>query len=45
MNVADRDYDPRHWWKSSQGVRSVLDEMIAYGYARFLFSTSAEPSP
>lgn len=45
MNVADRDYDPRHWWKSSQGVRSVLDEMIAYGYARFLFSTSAEASP
>ena len=45
MDIEDRDYDPRHWWKSSQGVRSVLDEMIAYGYARFLFSTSAEASP
>ena len=45
MDIEDRDYDPRHWWKSSQGVRSVLDEMIAYGYARFLFSTSTEPSP
>ena len=45
MDIADRDYDPRHWWKSSQGVRSVLDEMIAYGYARFLFSTSTEASP
>jgi len=37
LNIADRAYDPRHWWRSSQGVRSVLDEMIAYGYARFLF--------
>ena len=45
MDIPDRDYDPRHWWKSSQGVRSVLDEMIAYGYARFLFSASAEASP
>lgn len=45
MDIQDRDYDPRHWWKSSQGVRSVLDEMIAYGYARFLFSPSAEASP
>jgi hypothetical protein len=35
--VEDRSYDPSHWWKSSQGVRSVVDEMIAYGYARFLF--------
>jgi uncharacterized SAM-binding protein YcdF (DUF218 family) len=40
--VEDRSYDPRHWWKSSQGVRSVVDEMIAYGYARFLFSPSRE---
>jgi hypothetical protein len=38
ITVEDRSYDPRHWWKSSQGVRSVVDEMIAYGYARFLFS-------
>ena len=33
----DRDYDPAHWWKSSQGVRTVTDELIAYGYARLLF--------
>jgi hypothetical protein len=45
MDIEDRDYDPRHWWKSSQGVRSVLDEMIAYGYARFLFSPSADALP
>jgi hypothetical protein len=36
--VEDRNYDPSHWWKSSEGVRAVVDEMIAYCYARFLFS-------
>ncbi len=30
------DYDPKSWWKSSAGVRSVLDEFIAYLYARFV---------
>jgi uncharacterized SAM-binding protein YcdF (DUF218 family) len=43
--VEDRDYDPSHWWKSSQGVRSVVDEMIAYCYARFLFSPPQEQLP
>ncbi len=42
--LADHSYDPARWWKSSEGVRSVLSEMIAYGYARFLFSPSTEPS-
>ena len=41
--VEDRDYDPKHWWKSSLGVRLVTDEMLAYCYARFLFSPSKEP--
>ena len=44
-SIEEGDYDPRHWWRSSEGVRSVLDELIAYGYARFLFSPSAEASP
>ena len=35
--VEDRNYDPTHWWQSSQGFRSVTDEMIAYSYARFFF--------
>lgn len=30
------DYDPNKWWVSSQGVRTILDEGIAYIYARFL---------
>jgi uncharacterized SAM-binding protein YcdF (DUF218 family) len=45
MAVQDRSYDPRHWWRSSRGVRSVLDEMIAYGYARLIFSPPRGPSP
>lgn len=31
------DYDPRHWWRSSSGFRSVVGETLAYAYARFLF--------
>ena len=33
----NQDYDPNHWWKSSAGVRTVLDESIAYLYARLWF--------
>ena len=40
--VQDGSVDPRHWWTTSQGFRSVTDEMIAYIYARFLFQTSTE---
>lgn len=35
--VEDRNYDPRHWWKFSQGVRMVVDELVAYIYAVFVF--------
>ena len=35
--IAEPNYDPRHWWRSSQGFRIVTDEAIAYFYARFLF--------
>ncbi|MDZ8262224.1 ElyC/SanA/YdcF family protein [Nostoc sp. ChiQUE01b] len=31
-----QDYNPNKWWNSSEGVRAVLDEGIAYIYARFL---------
>jgi hypothetical protein len=37
MAVPDRSYDPAHWWRSSQGFRSVTDEAIAYIYARLFF--------
>ncbi|MGO9202346.1 MAG: YdcF family protein [Limisphaerales bacterium] len=31
------DYDARHWWRTSQGFRSVTGELIAYCYVRALF--------
>ncbi|MFN6482673.1 MULTISPECIES: ElyC/SanA/YdcF family protein [unclassified Nostoc] len=31
-----QDYSPSKWWGSSEGVRTIIDEGIAYIYARFL---------
>ena len=39
---ADERYDPRHWWKSSSGVRTVTSEVIAYLYAKLFFSPRRE---
>ena len=35
--VPSPNYDHRHWWRTSEGVRTIIGEMLAYGYARFLF--------
>jgi len=35
--IPDRTYDPAHWWRSSEGVREVPFEALAYLYAKFLF--------
>ncbi len=35
------EYDPRHWWRTSEGVRNVVGESIAYLYARFFFRPAA----
>jgi len=32
-----QEYDPKAWWKTSKGVRTVIGETIAYLYARFFF--------
>jgi hypothetical protein len=34
----NREYDPKRWWKTSSGVRTVLDETIAYIYAKLSFN-------
>jgi hypothetical protein len=39
------DYDARHWWRSSAGVRAVIDESVAYVYARFFFRLPREETP
>ena len=31
-------YDQHSWWTSSAGIRAVLNELIAYSYAKFIFS-------
>ena len=35
--VNNRGYEPNRWWTYSNGVRQVLDEAIAYIYAKFFF--------
>ncbi|MBR8827999.1 MAG: YdcF family protein [Gomphosphaeria aponina SAG 52.96 = DSM 107014] len=30
------DYNPKRWWKSSSGVKSIITETIAYFYTLFL---------
>jgi uncharacterized SAM-binding protein YcdF (DUF218 family) len=35
--VPNPDYDANHWWRSSDGVREVIDESVAYVYAKFFF--------
>jgi DUF218 domain-containing protein len=42
ISMEPQDYDPNRWWKSSEGVRTVVGEMLAYGYARFLFWPSPQ---
>ncbi len=40
--MAPRNYNPEAWWHSSAGVRTVLDEIFAYVYARFFFHPAPE---
>jgi L,D-peptidoglycan transpeptidase YkuD (ErfK/YbiS/YcfS/YnhG family) len=35
------DYNPKQWWRYSDGVREVIGESIAYIYAKFFFYPSA----
>ena len=40
--LEDPNYDANHWWRTSQGFRTVTDEAIAYCYAKFLFFRSPD---
>jgi len=42
--VSNPDYDPKQWWRYSDGVREVTGESIAYIYAKFFFYPSASLS-
>lgn len=37
ISIANPDYDAKRWWRSSAGVREVINESIAYIYAKFFF--------
>lgn len=37
-----RAFDPERWWVTSSGVRSVVGEVLAYCYAKFLFYPNPE---
>ncbi len=41
--IEDRAYDAKRWWTSSNGVRAVMGEMLAYGYARLFFHAPTDP--
>jgi DUF218 domain len=42
--VSNPDYDPKDWWRYSDGVREVIGESIAYIYASFFFYPSVSSS-
>jgi len=42
--VSNPDYNPKDWWRYSDGVREVIGESIAYVYARFFFFPSESSS-
>jgi len=35
--VRNPDYDAKHWWRYSEGVERVVEESVAYLYAKVLF--------
>jgi hypothetical protein len=39
------EFDPKHWYRKSSGVRTVMSEAISFLYARFLFRPDAFESP
>ena len=42
LAMPEEEYDEKHWWTSSAGVRTVIGEALAYGYARLLFHPPSE---
>jgi uncharacterized SAM-binding protein YcdF (DUF218 family) len=41
--IANPDYDAKHWWSYSEGVKEVGSEALAYVYARLFFHPSEPP--
>jgi DUF218 domain len=45
LAASNPDYDPKRWWRYSDGVRDVISETVAYVYARFFFHPPPKGSP
>lgn len=45
ISIPSPEYEPKHWWRYSEGVRDVLSESIAYLYARLLFRPETGTQP
>jgi uncharacterized SAM-binding protein YcdF (DUF218 family) len=41
--IPNPDYDAKHWWRYSEGLKDVLSETATYVYARLLFYPSEPP--
>src|SRR5262245_3960952 len=41
--IPNPDYDAKHWWRYSEGLKEVLSETASYVYARLLFYPSKPP--
>lgn len=41
ISIPDRKFDSERWWESSDGVRDIANEAIAYFYSRFFFWPSS----
>ena len=39
-SASNPDYNPKQWWRYSDGVREDIGESIAYIYAKFFFIRS-----
>ena len=37
LNAESLDYHSENWWKTSSGVRAVINETLAYIYVQFFF--------
>jgi uncharacterized SAM-binding protein YcdF (DUF218 family) len=37
ISIPNPDYDAKHWWRYSEGVRDVVTEGVAYVYAKLFF--------
>jgi len=43
--VPNPDYEAKHWWRYSAGVKDVFAEAVSYLYAKFLFYPSDPKRP